>query len=105
MLPNSRYYIQFLRLLVEIFESLEVHEVLFFVCRLREGDGHMFSGNLFVEIVFDLDEGSFSRAEEIKHIDLRSSRLVQWWSTRAFHPRKTPGASRHHPFFLGTNSC
>ena len=105
MLPNSRYDIWFLCLLIKNLKTPEVGEILLFVSRLREGDRDMFSGNPFVKIVFNLDSEFFSCDEESKHRDLQLSRQMQWLSTRAFCPRKTQGVSPHRPSFLGTTSC
>ena len=68
MLPNSGHDIGFFCPLVEIVQTLEVCEVFLFICRLREGDGDMFSGDPLIEIVFNLDSVPFSHEEENEHI-------------------------------------
>ena len=85
MLPNSGYNVRVLHPLVEIPQMLEVHEVLLFICRLQEGDGNVFAGDPFIEVIFNLDLEYISHDEESKYKDLQSSRQAQLLTTRAFH--------------------
>ena len=92
MLPNSRYNIGFFCSLVKILQTLEVREILFLICGLREGDGNMFPGNPLVEVVFNLNSEQYISSEEEKKLkNLQQLEREQWLTTRAFHLRRTRG--------------
>ena len=66
MLPSLGYNIRFLRPLIEIVQTLEVHEIFLLECSLREGNGNMFASDPLIKIAFNLDLEFISNEEEIK---------------------------------------
>lgn len=102
MLPND---IGILHPLIEILETLEMSEVLLFVCGLQEGNGNIFPSNPLVEVVFDLHSEPINNEEENNLKDLQLLRPGRWLTTRAFHLQKTLGALCRHPFPPGTRFC
>ena len=85
MLPKLGYNVRFLSPLIEIPQMLEVHEILLFICHLRESDRNVFASDPLIKVVFNLDSEYISHDEESKFNDLQSSRQAQSLTMRAFH--------------------